>query len=121
MPLPNSVAYQVSFNWQTFLDHTGDSVFYLVNGNPTALAIQTTPPPKAWSGTSPGLLLEPGDTFGWRIVTSSTGTGQNDAVFSLTVTPVPEPKPWVLGLMGLGLFGLLRQRAKLRARRRGMR
>ncbi len=119
LPLSGSVAYQVSFGWQTFLDHPGDGVFFLVNGSPTALAVQTTLPPKAWSGTSPELVLNPGDTFGWRIVNSSSGAGQNDAVFSLTAIPVPEPKPWVLGLMGLGLFGLLRQRARLRARQRG--
>jgi hypothetical protein len=109
-------AYEVVFNWNTVFDHPGDSVYYLIDGTATALAIQSGGPPglpEPRSGISPTLRLDPGTTFGWRVVSTPTpgeGTDNRVSFIMLSTTPVPEPGTWLLCAIGIGLFVVLRRR-----------
>ncbi len=108
IPINPSRSGNISFNWSYFtLDTPGfDSAGYLLNGNYTPLAVKDGD-----HSTNPvSLNVNNGDTFGFRVQTSSNSDGAG----VLTVynpSPVPEPLT-ILGSLTAAGFGIVLKRKR---------
>jgi hypothetical protein len=90
-------SWQVSFAWKYSSVDSGtyDSGGYLVNGNYTVLAFNNT----QGSGSTGPLVLNGGDTFGFRVFSADSAFGRG----ILDITKFEAiPAPGALALLGLG-------------------
>ncbi|BAZ33977.1 hypothetical protein NIES4074_64910 (plasmid) [Cylindrospermum sp. NIES-4074] len=105
--IDSSRAGNLSFDWSYFLLDTEaqDTAGYLLNGAFTTLAIKN-----GESSSSPvTLLVNPGDTFGFRVATLDNGSGTGIfSVSNFNVQPVPFEFSPAVGLAILGLNGVYR-------------
>jgi hypothetical protein len=119
----------ISFDWELFTNETGESAqpdyaFVVLDGARTVLAQAGD----AATASSPYAFTTGRQTFTYTFVNPGSQrlafgvVDVNDYsvttalwLDNVSVTPVPEPKDWLLMLAGLGLVGVMVERTKRRA------
>jgi MYXO-CTERM domain-containing protein len=108
----SGLPYGIGFSWSTsYFDNPGDRASYYLNGVETVLATGPLSGTATYGDVVSGVVLNPGDTFSWRI-TAHSGDPDGESLSVSLDTPVlvPEPSAALLALLGLAASGLIRRR-----------